>query len=42
MTTGVVGKVLHFQKANLIKTAGENVDNMAVIRSTLCKAVVEL
>lgn len=42
MTTGVVGKVLHFQKTNLVKTSGENVDNMAVVRSALCKAVVEL
>lgn len=42
MTTGVVGKVLHFQKTNLIKAAGKDVNDMTVVRSTFGKAFVEL
>jgi hypothetical protein len=42
MTSGVVGKVLHFQKTDLIKTSGEDVDNVTVVCGALGEVVIEL
>jgi hypothetical protein len=39
---GGIRKTLHLEKADLIKTAGENVNDMAVVCDTLSKVVVEL
>ena len=42
MTSGVVREILHFQKTNLVKATGENVNHMAVIRRTLGETIIEL
>lgn len=42
MTSGVIGEVLHFQETNLIETAGEDINNVAIVGSPLGKGVVEL
>jgi hypothetical protein len=42
MTSGVVGKVLHFKKTDLIQTSGEDVDNMTVVCGALGEVVIEL
>ena len=42
MTSGVVGKVLHFQQTNLVKTTSKYINNMTVVRNALRKSFVEL
>jgi hypothetical protein len=40
--TGIVGQPFHFQETNLIKAAGENVDNVAIVGRPLSQSFVEL
>lgn len=42
MTSSEVGEVLHFQQTDLIKTPGENIDDVAVVGSALREGVIEL
>lgn len=42
MTASKVGEILHFQQTDLIKTAGENIDNMAIVGSALSEGIIEL
>lgn len=42
MATSEVDQILHFQKANLIETAGKDINDMAVIGSAFSEIVIEL
>ena len=42
MTSSRIRKTFHLKKSNLVEAACKNVDNMAVMRYSLCKVVIEL
>lgn len=42
MATRRVAETFHFKKANLVETAGEDVDYVAVVGSSLRKVIIEL
>lgn len=42
MSTRGIGQALHFQQADLIQATSENIHDVAVMSSALCKIVVEL
>lgn len=42
MAASVVGQRLHFQKTDLVETAGKNVDNVAIVGGALRKVLVKL
>ena len=41
-TVSRVGQSLHLEQANLVETAGKEVDNMPVVEDALGKAIIEL
>ena len=42
MPASRVRKTLHFQETNLIKAAGKDIDNMAIVCDPLCQVVIKL
>lgn len=42
MTTGVIDQVFHFQKTNLVKAAGKDIDDVTIVGSTFGDAVIIL
>lgn len=42
MATGVIDKVFHFQKTNLVKRAGKDIDDVTIVGSTFGDAVIKL
>lgn len=42
MTTSRIGEPLHFKKADLIEAAGEDVNDVTVVRDSFREVVIEL
>lgn len=42
MASREIGEVLHFQQTDLIKTAGENINNVTIVGSALSEGIIEL
>lgn len=42
MPTGIVSQIFHLQQANLVKTAGKNIHDVAIESGTFSQAIVEL
>lgn len=42
MTSSIVGEILHFEQANLIKTPGKDVNDVTIVGCALSKGIVEL
>lgn len=42
MATGVIDQILHFQKTDLVKAAGKDVDDMAIVRRAFGEVIVKL
>lgn len=42
MATGEIDQILHFQKANLIKAAGKDINDMTIVRSAFGEIIIEL
>lgn len=42
MATSEIDHILHFQKANLIKATGKNINDMAIVRGAFGEVIVEL
>ena len=42
MAASRVTETLHFQETDLVETASENVDGVAIVRRSLCEIIIEL